>query len=119
MISIEDLNKCIANLAQLSATSTRSDRQLLLEIGYILKQEIDHQEAWNQANNTRGGGVKQIDIQKLLEDNSQLYKENQTLISSVAKLKDIIEHKMPQIQNYLETALIKCDNLNETLEKLG
>ena len=114
MISIEDLNKCISNLAELNArTNSHADKTLLLEIGYILKQEIDNVNAWNQANNPRGRGVKQIDVQKLLEDNTQLYNENQKLIAALNELTKMFEKALPSVQTQLQLIGEKFDALNE------
>lgn len=117
MISENDLNRCLEILATLSTTSTRNDRQLLLEMGYIIKQELENVQAWNKTNNPRERG-RNIDVNKLLADNTQLYKENQTLIETVGKLKDIIDHKIPQLENHLEYATQKCGALNDILEKM-
>ncbi len=116
MINEEDLNKCIENLARLSTTSTRSDRQLLLEIGYILKQELDNVKAWNSSHKNGQRRNEQIDVKKLLEDNTQLFKENQTLLSAVANMKDVIEHQLPNINEELVEIDSKFDLLNKQLE---
>jgi len=41
MISSRSLNRCIDLLAQINATGSPNVRQMALEIGYVLKQELD------------------------------------------------------------------------------
>lgn len=99
MIDGKNLNRCIDILSELNANATsRRDRELILEVGYILKQEYDIIKEWENSQNRDSSkkGVK-LDANKLLEDNIQLCKENATLLKDVAKMKDIIESKIPLI----------------------
>lgn len=118
MISKEELNKCINILAELNArTNSRSDKTLLLEIGYVLKQELDNVTAWEESH-PRGRGLKQIDVNKVLEDNIQLCRENQTLIQSVSELKAMFEKALPSVQTRLQLIGEKFDALNENINRL-
>lgn len=118
MISKEQLDKCINILAELNArmTSTK-DKTLLLEIGYIIKQELDNVTAWEEAH-PRSGSFKQVDTNKLLEDNIQLCRENQTLIQSVNELKTMFEKALPSVQTRLQLIGEKFDTLNENINRL-
>lgn len=119
MINSRNLNRCIDILSELNANASNSlDKALILELGYIIKQELDLVEAWENSHNEqtrrRGGGP--IDINKLLEDNVQLYKENETLLKNLDKLKTIIDSKIPSIQEDLTTISRKFDLLNNHIE---
>ena len=103
MINEKDLNKCIDNLAEINSLVGEDSniRRLLLEVGYILKQELEVVSSWNKqfndANKLRGYG--NIDVKKLIEDNTQLFNENRQLLDANLKLKAIIDSKIPQIEN--------------------
>ena len=77
MINGRDLSRCIDILSELNANANnKRDKSLILELGYIIKQELDLVKAWESSHNeqTRRRGGEPIDINKLLEDNAQLYK---------------------------------------------
>jgi hypothetical protein len=119
MISASDLNRCINILAQLNAnTNNRRDRNLILELGYIIKQELDLVNEWNSKHYEQSKilGNKAIDVDKLLEDNAQLYKENETLLKNLEKMKNMIESKIPSIQEDLSLINQKFDFLNNHIE---
>lgn len=119
MINSRNLNRCIDILSELNANASNSlDKALILELGYIIKQELDLVEAWENSHNeqTRRRGGEPIDINKLLEDNVQLYKENETLLKNLDKLKTIIDSKIPSIQKDLTTISRKFDLLNNHIE---
>ncbi len=119
MINSRDLNRCIDILSELNANASNSlDKALILELGYIIKQELDLVEAWENSHNeqTRRRGGEPIDINKLLEDNVQLYKENETLLKNLDKLKAIIDSKIPSIQEDLTVISRKFDLLNNHIE---
>ena len=119
MINSRNLNRCIDILSELNANASNSlDKALILELGYIIKQELDLVEAWENSHNeqTRRRGGEPIDINKLLEDNVQLYKENETLLKNLDKLKTIIDSKIPSIQKDLTVISRKFDLLNNHIE---
>ena len=119
MINSRNLNRCIDILSELNANASNSlDKALILELGYIIKQELDLVEAWENSHNeqTRRRGGEPIDINKLLEDNVQLYKEKKTLLKNLDKLKTIIDSKIPSIQKDLTVISRKFDLLNNHIE---
>lgn len=119
MINGRDLNRCIDMLSELNATANnKRDKSLILELGYIIKQELDLVRAWENSHNeqTRKRDGESIDINKLLEDNAQLYKENETLLKNLNKLKGMIESKIPSIQEDLTAISRKFDLLNSHIE---
>lgn len=119
MINGRDLSRCINILSELNANANnKRDKSLILELGYIIKQELDLVKAWESSHNeqTRRRGGEPIDINKLLEDNAQLYKENETLLKNLDKLKGMIESKIPSIQENLTVISRKFDLLNSHIE---
>jgi len=106
MISIEDLHKCMGNLAELHCrASSTKDKTLLLEIGYILNKEIDNIIAENTT-------TSKLDMQKLLADNKQLYDENQRLISALNQMTKMFETTLPSFQKQLLSIRERFDALN-------
>jgi hypothetical protein len=106
-------------LSELNANANnKRDKSLILELGYIIKQELDLVKAWESSHNEqiRRRGGEPIDINKLIEDNAQLYKENETLIKNLNKLKGMIESKIPSIQEDLTVISRKFDLLNSHIE---
>ena len=103
MINEKDLNKCIDNLAEINGLigGDSNIRRLLLEVGYILKQELEVVSSWNtQFNNTNKlRGYGNVDVKKLIEDNTQLFNENRQLLDANFKLKAIIDSKIPEIEH--------------------
>ena len=118
MINSKDLTRCMDNLAKLHANaSSRNDRNLILEIGYIIKQELDLVKTWENSHSNSAEAMRQpIDTKKLLEDNTQLYKENEKLVKSIKTLEQIINSKIPSINNDLGQIKSKFDTLNNNLE---
>lgn len=118
MINSKDLTRCMDNLAKLHANaSSRKDRTLILEIGYIIKQELYLVKIWENSHSNSAEAMKQpIDTKKLLEDNTQLYRENEKLINSVKALEEIINSRIPCINDDLAQIKNKFDILNNNLE---
>ena len=120
MINGRDLSRCIDILSELNANvSSKRDKTLILELGYIIKQELDLVKAWESSHNEqrmRRGG-EPIDINKLLEDNAQLYKENENLLKNLEKMKDIVESKIPSIQEELVVIEGQFNTLNQHIER--
>ena len=120
MIDGKDLNRCIDILSELNANTTSiRDKKLILELGYIIKQELDLVKAWEDGLSEQSRlkyRTKTIDVNKLLEDNVQLYKDNEKLIKSVATLKGIIDTTIPSIEKKLGTINKKFDFLNNSIE---
>jgi hypothetical protein len=118
MISAKDLRRCIDILAELNVHASSQEKRLILEVGYILKQELNAVEAWDsQIKSNKERGYDNIDVKKLLEDNTQLFKENEKLLKSLAKMKEIIDSKIPAIQEDLSVINGKFDMLNNHIER--
>lgn len=120
MISAKDLNRCIDILAELNVNAPQSDKRLLLEVGYILKQELDNVNAWDasQVANRDRGRHQTIDVKKLLEDNTQLFNENKKLLEMNSKLKEVIEQRIPHVEQSIGVVNSKFESLQSVLDKL-
>ena len=119
MIDEKSLNKCIDNLAEINAHLTNSAlKRLVLEVGYVLKQELDNVSTWNKQfqgdNRLRGF---QVDTKKLVEDNTQLFNENRKLLEINAKLKQVIDEKIPQVENAVNNINHKINTFSDILLK--
>ena len=120
MISAKDLNRCIDILAELNARADQNSKRLILEIGYILKTELNNVNAWDasQREDRERGRHGNIDVKKLLEDNTQLFKENEKLIELNQKLKDVIEQRIPHVEQSIGGVNEKFEHLENVLNKL-
>ena len=119
MINEKDLNKCIDNLAEINSLVGEDSniRRLLLEVGYILKQELEVVSSWNAqfnaANKLRG--FCNVDVKKLIEDNTQLFNENRQLLDANFKLKEIIDSKIPYIEEKTNIITNGINHLSKSL----
>lgn len=119
MISAKDLRRCIDNLAELNASADTSSKRLILEIGYILKTELNTVETWdNQFKGNRNRGYGDIDVKKLLEDNTQLFNENKQLQDLNMKLKEVIDKRIPNVEKGISEVNRKFNLMSETINKL-
>ena len=120
MISAKDLNRCIDILAELNAGADTRTKRLILEVGYILKQELETVNAWDaaQLDNRERGRHPQIDVKKLLEDNTQLFNENKKLYEDNLKLKEVIDKSMPRVAELIGTVNEKFSMFEEVISKL-
>ena len=120
MISAKDLNRCIDILAELSADADTHSKRLLLEAGYILKQELEIVNAWDasQLSNRERGRSINIDVKKLLEDNTQLFNENKKLIEMNMKMKEVIEQRIPHVEEGIGEINKKFGTLQSVIDKL-
>lgn len=112
MITAKDLSHCIDNLAEINAclgSGNSALKRLVLEVGYILKQELDTVSVWDAQ--FKGDKFKghNIDVKKLMEDNTQLFNENQRLQAANLKLKEVIDQKIPRVENAIQ-------HINEKVE---
>ena len=120
MISAKDLSHCIDNLAEINAclggSGNAALKRLVLEVGYILKQELDIVNAWD-AQFTKGDRLRghNVDVKKLIEDNTQLFNENQQLHAINLKLKEVIDQRIPQVENAVKTINEKFDTFSTVL----
>lgn len=114
MISEESLNKCIDKLATINANSDDAKiKQLTVEVGYILKEELDLVKAWNSQFD--GKKIQQIDAQKLIQDNTQLAHENAKLQKINVELTKMIDLKIPTFENVIGNINKKLNNINQLL----
>lgn len=120
MISAKDLNRCIDILAELNAGADTRTKRLILEVGYILKQELETVNAWDasQLSDRERGRQANIDVKKLLEDNTQLFNENKKLYEANLKLKEVIDQRIPNVTQLVNTVNEKFGVFEEVISKL-
>ena len=118
MITAKDLSHCIDNLAEINACLGRGNsalKRLVLEVGYILKQELDTVRAWDaQFKEDRFKGHN-IDVKKLMEDNTQLFNENKQLHELNLKLKEAIDQRIPKVENAVQAINEKVETFTTVL----
>ena len=113
MISSRSLNRCIDLLAQINATGDIRTRQMALEIGYVLKQELDVVTSVEQAQSVnQRNPMANLSPDTLLRDNIQLFQENQKLLKDNMVLKEMLETKVGQLS-------AKMDNVNRNISTLA
>ena len=118
MITAKDLSHCIDNLAEVNAyvgSGNPTLKRLILEVGYILKQELDTVRAWDAQFKEDKFKGHNIDVKKLIEDNTQLFKENQKLHEINLKLKEVIDQRIPRVENAVNTINEKFDTFSTVL----
>jgi hypothetical protein len=76
--------------------------------------------AWDESQRSERerGRRENIDVKKLLEDNTQLFKENEKLIELNQKLKDVIEQRIPHVEQSIGGVNEKFEHLENVLNKL-
>ena len=92
MMSSNDLQNCINMLAQMSNGAPYTTRQMAVEIGYILKKELDIVKEIENPNQHRTP-----DMQGLINDNVQLFHENHKLLQENMNLKGLLESRVTSI----------------------
>ena len=108
MISKEKLNRCLNILSELNARiPIQYDKNLILEMGYIIKEELNQIELENK-----------LDIKKLWQDNVALAKDNDTLHKTVQHLTSIINEKIPSINETLNTLISNSSHLQACIQRL-
>ena len=108
MISKEKLNRCLNILSELNARiPIQYDKNLILEMGYIIKEELNQIELENK-----------LDIKKLWQDNVALAKDNDTLHETVQHLTSIINEKIPSINEALNTLISNSSHLQACIQSL-
>ena len=108
MISKEKLNRCLNILSELNARiPIQYDKNLILEMGYIIKEELNQIELENK-----------LDIKKLWQDNVALAKDNDTLHKTVQHLTSIINEKIPSINEALNTLISNSSHLQARIQSL-
>jgi hypothetical protein len=105
-------------LAELNAGADSNSKRLILEVGYILKQELEAVEAWDSQFKDKKRGYGNIDVNKLLEDNTQLFNENKQLQDLNLKLKEVIDQRIPNVEKGISEVNRKFNIMSETINKL-
>ena len=118
MISSTDLQKCLQILANITNGADYATRQQAVEIGYILKKELDIVTAIEQRNASNSLG-RQIDMQGLINDNVQLFHENNKLLQENMSLKNILESRVNAIAQKMTEVCGDVSRVNHVIESLG
>ena len=115
MISSNDLQKCINLLAQISNGASYDDRQKAVEIGYILKKELDIVSDIERRNSQER---RQPSMEGLINDNVQLFKENQKLLNENMELKTMLESRVTSISAKMNQVSMDVSNVNQLIASL-
>ena len=114
MLTSKEIEKCIEVLIGVNSTT---GNQEVLEVIYTLQKELSTvsltEQLSNEINRARSNGS--IDIEKLLRDNVQLFNEKEKALKQNKKLKDIIEGKLPVLDNKLH---IIANDITEVKRKI-
>lgn len=113
MISSNDLQNCINMLAQMSNGAPHTTRQMAVEIGYILKKELDIVKEIETPNQRRTP-----DMQGLINDNVQLFHENQKLLKENMELKSMLESRVNSIAAKLQSICGDMSNVNQMITSI-
>lgn len=116
MVSETDLEKCIDLLAKVSTNVGKNDRDMLLEVGYIIKAELDWVRGLRQPRSIMNIHPSKLDTRKLVEDNVSLSKDNAQIVEANKKLMADLNTKIPSIERLLTTVASKLDKFNKILE---
>jgi len=117
MISSQDLQRCIKLLAQMSDGASYGVRQTAVEIGYVLKKELDNVIAIEQMNSDQQRG-RHLDMQGLINDNVQLFNENRKLLNENMELKTIIESRVNSIAAKMQSISGEVSQVNQLITSL-
>ena len=101
MLSSQSLNRCIDLLAQINSVGASNVRQMALEIGYILKQELDIVTSIEQAA-SGDRNPHSLDPKSMLQDNIQLFNENQKLLKENMELRGMLDTRVNFISSKVE-----------------
>ena len=114
MISANDLRRCIEILAELNVLAeSHKSKTLILEVGFILKQELDKVGEFESSYKSN-----KLDAKKLLEDNTALFNENKRLHDLNMKLKEIVNQRIPKIESTITEVNGKIDMISERVNEL-
>ena len=117
MISSNDLQKCINLLAQMSNGASYDVRQKAVEVGYILKKELDIVAGIEQMN-ANNQGDRQLNMQGLINDNVQLFHEDQKLLQENMELKTMLESRVTSISAKMNQVCMDVSNVNQLIASL-
>jgi hypothetical protein len=93
MLSSKSLNRCIGLLAEINSAGTTNVRQMALEVGYILKQELDTVISIEQAASS-GRNPHTLNPKSVIQDNIQLFNENQKLLKENMELRTMLDSRV-------------------------
>ena len=88
-------------------------RQMAVEIGYILKKELDIVKEIETPNQHRTP-----DMQGLINDNVQLFHENQKLLKENMELKAMLESRVNSIAAKLQSVCGDMSSVNQMITSL-
>lgn len=103
MLTNEKITKCLDILSEAYCQfDDDSLSVMLLEIGYILNEGLKQDVPPN----------RNLQLDKLLKDNKELYAENKKLTESVNKLKSIIDNEIKALKDRMDatTRVIQVNN---------
>jgi hypothetical protein len=100
-------------LAQMSNGAPQTTRQMAVEIGYILKKELDIVKEIESPNHHRTP-----DMQGLINDNVQLFNENRKLLNENMELKTIIESRVNSIAAKMQSISGEVNQVNQLITSL-
>lgn len=116
MISSNDLQKCINLLGQISIGASYDVRQKAIEIGYILKKELDIVVAIEQSSSSEH--PSNLDMKGLINDNIQLFHENNKLLKDNIELKNMLDSRVHSIAARLQNMCDEITTVNSTIASL-
>ena len=114
MISSNDLEKCINLLAQISNGASYDDRQKAVEIGYILKKELDIVSDIERNHSQQ----RHPTMEGLVNDNVQLFHENQKLLKENMELKTMLESRVTSISAKMNQVCMDVSSVNQLIASL-
>ena len=117
MISSKDLQTCIDNLAEISNGAPRQIKVKALEIGYILKKELDIVAGIEQMS--ENSSLASYGTKGLINDNVQLFHENQKLLKENMELKRILESRITSIASTMNSLKNSIEGINEKINSFG
>lgn len=92
--------RCMNILSEIYAHCNKRDKELALELGYIVMQWFDRLSVFEKNHNEKVGET--IEIKKLIDDNTKLFQENNKLIADIEKMKNIIDKQIPIFKKNIE-----------------
>ena len=116
MISSNDLKRALNMLAQISSDASYDSRQKCLEIGYIIDKELSIVEEIERDNRNNGRG--NINTKSILNDNVQLFQENQKLLQENMSLKSMLESRISNIAFKMRSISEGIAQMNQSINSL-
>ena len=92
-------------------------RQKAVEVGCILKKELDIVTTIEQRNATEQDG-RHLDVQGLINDNVQLFHENHKLLQANMELKNMLDSRIANIATRIQLLTNSVAEVNHTISTL-